>query len=176
MRKKSGIDTIKDRDAIKKELDNSVTVGEQLFEKGEKYRKDIETINKEVERVKNSKLSATDKTKFLEALEQARELIEAEYQEKVEDKRTEVQDYMQVNLEEAQEQIVELEITEECLNEMQMEAMGKDKTVGTFMTEVQDQKQKFEDMKDDYTEKLKLQIEQARIQRQNVFKKQLGGK
>lgn len=175
---RKGMDTVKvkDKDALKHELSNCEKVGKELFEQGEKYRKDVETIEKEMERVKNSGLSETDKKNFLGALEISKELTQVEYQEKVEKPQEEVQDYMQLNLDETQEQIGELEATEECLNEMTMEGMEKERTLGAMMTDVQSQKQAFETMKTEYLEKLNLQMEQAKIQKQNIFKKQLSGR
>lgn len=159
---------------IKEESDNKVQEGEMLHKLGEKFKSDKETLESEIEKVKDSIISDEDKREIIAQLEIAIEKLQEQYDQDVTAEEERLQQELMEQTESMQEAADEFDRQADDLRGVKMEAASTDMSSAAEAAEAK--KQSFEQMKAEYVDKLNLQIEQANIQRRNIRKRRLSGR
>ena len=128
----------------------------------------------EIEKVQNSKISDADKRKLVAQLEGAITKLQEQYDKEVTEEERKVQEELEGQIESMQEAADEMERQADSLRNVQMDAASTDASAAADAAEAQ--KQTFENMKSEYVEKLKLQMEQAEIQQRIIRNRRLSGR
>lgn len=152
--------------AIDKKARDYVREGERLHELGEKFEKDKETLEEEIQNIQNSKLSDIDKNELISQLEELILEIQNQYEEDVTEREYKVQKELEGEIIKMQEAADEFEKQEVSLLSLQLDAASVD--VSAAANEASAKRQEFEKMKIEYEESMKIQIDQADIQRQRI--------
>ncbi len=163
-----------DSTVLQKESSDRIYEGKKLHELGTKFETDKTKLETEIVKVQNSKISAKDKRKLITELEKAVTLLQEQYERDVTEEEQKVQKELNSHLESMQEAADELEQQSESLRNIEMEAASADTLAAA--AEADAQKQLFENMKSEYTNKLRLQIEQAENQKRKILSRRLGGR
>lgn len=166
---KQEIDYKKIKD-VTKELEEK---GRRLGKHGEKFLADKKTLEEEIDKVNASVISERDKADIISQLNAAILVLQEEYEEVIVQEEECVHEKMEEQTEQMQEAIDEWKMQEDLLRGTEMDATSCDTLEAAEAAE--DMKIKFEQMKLDYVEKLKLQMEQAEIQHRNVRIRKLSG-
>lgn len=159
---------------LQKESNDQVQEGTKLHELGTKFESDKAKLEDEIEKVQNSKISDADKRKLVAQLEGAITKLQEQYDKEVTEEERKVQEELEGQIESMQEAADEMERQADSLRNVQMDAASTDASAAADAAEAQ--KQTFENMKSEYVEKLKLQMEQAEIQQRIIRNRRLSGR
>ncbi|MBR5509863.1 MAG: hypothetical protein IKV59_07400 [Lachnospiraceae bacterium] len=160
--------------SIQKEASDQIQKNERLRELGEKYVRDKETLEKEIEKVKAAKISEEAKTKLIGELEGAIRTIQEQYAEAIVEEESRVEEDLEIQLELMREMAEEFGQQADSLRDVQVEVVGKDAS-DAAAAEAEAQKTEFERMREEYGAKLQLQMEQAQMQRRKIMLRRLSG-
>lgn len=145
--------------------------GARLQALGEKFVEDKEKLGACMERVKKSRMAAADKVATLAELTDAMERVQDQYardvtleQQRLQEEQREVQETMQEAADEWQRQ-------SDDLHAVRMAAAGTDASAAA--DEADRQKEKFDQMKAEAVEKLRLQMNQAAAQQRRILSQRL---
>lgn len=163
-----------DRDVIHKEVGDKLQEGKNLEELAARFVSDKEKLESEIQKVQNAKISEKDKNALIAQLNDAISQLQEQYETEVAEEQEKVQETLEGKIEAMQEAALELERQEASLRSVQMDAASTDTSAAADTA--LEQKREFESMKQEYAEKLKLQVEQAEIQRRNIRNRQFGGR
>lgn len=163
-----------DMKILKRESKDKLEEGNKLKELGMKFESDKEKLENEIEKVKKAKISENDKKKLLTELENAMTKVQEQYEQDVAEEQKKVQEEMEGKIESMQEAANELGKQADSLRNLKMDAASTDASAAAAAAD--DQKKAFETMKKEYTDKLKLQIEQAEIQQRAMRTRRLSGR
>lgn len=137
----------------------------KLKELGEKFVSDKNKIEAEIDKIMNAKIKAEDKVALLKELREAVEKLQEQYDREVETEQERLQEEIQENIEGMNSAAEELQEKEDSLRNITMDAGTVDTSAAA--DETKKKREEFEKLRDDYTEKLESQMEQAeRIQRE----------
>lgn len=159
---------------LQKESNDQVQEGIKLHELGTKFESDKAKLEDEIEKVQNSKISDADKRKLVAQLEEAITKLQEQYDKEVTEEERKVQEELEGQIESMQEAADEMERQADSLRNVQMDVASTDASAAADAAEAQ--KQTFENMKSEYVEKLKLQMEQAEIQQRIIRNRRLSGR
>lgn len=163
-----------DAAVLRKESEDQVQEGAKLHELGTQFESDKTKLENEIEKVQNSKISDADKRKLIDQLEGVIVSLQEQYDKEVTEEEHKVQEEIEDQIESMQEAADELEKQKDSLRDVQMDVASTDASAVADAAE--EKKQAFEAMKNEYIEKLKLQMEQAEIQRRNIRNRRLSGR
>lgn len=151
---------------LDKETSEKVSEGDRLQKLGEKFESDKNKLEEEIDKVMAAKISRKDKAALLQELKAAIEKLQEQYDEDVAAEQARVQEEIQARTERMEEAVDELEQQADSLRGVNMDAAATDASSAADAAEAK--KQEFEKMKSMYDEKLRMQMEQAEIQRNNI--------
>lgn len=163
-----------DGTVIKNEAGNLIEKADKFHELGKKFETDKARLEEAIEKIQNSAISDPDKKILINQLNANIEILKEQYECNVTAEEQKIQQRLIEQTESMQEAADELEQRANDLRGIKMEAASVDTTAVADAAE--EQKQVFERMKEEYVEKLNLQIEQAAIQRRNIQNRKLSGR
>ncbi len=155
------------------EAGDKIREGSDWIELGKKFEADKKTLEDEMDKVNHANISEEDKQSLRDELNRALELLQEQYETDVAQKLQRNHEGVQDNIEAMQEQVDEFECQHDSMRNVSMDAASTDASAAADAAEAK--KRAFEEMRDEYTEKLRLQMEQAEIQRRNIRTKRLSG-
>lgn len=153
------------------EIDNKmrekIAESRRLHELGVKFESDKIKLENEIEKVQASYISNEDKALIIEHLDAAIERLQEQYEKDVfaeqvrilEEMKQQIEQQIDMNIDELNSQV-------DSLSRVTMEVASVDASAGADAAEAK--KQMFEQMKNEYVEKLCLQMEQAERQRKDI--------
>ena len=144
-----------------------------LRELGAKFVEDKTKLEDAIERVQASGIKPEDKAKIIAELNAVIDAVQAQYEDDVAAEEAKVQEEIEGNLEQMDQTIDELTEQADYLRDITMDAASTDASAAAEAADAK--KQEFEQMKEEYTEKLRLQIEQAEMQKRNIHNRRLSG-
>lgn len=159
---------------LNKEAGDQISEGEKLEQLGEKFLSDKNKLEDQIEKVQAANISERDKSKLIAQLNAAIEALQEQYDEEVTEEERRVQEELQEQIEVMQETENELAEQVDSLRSVQMDAASTDASAAADAAEAQ--KQAYENMKNEYIQKLNLQMEQAEIQQRNIRNRRLSGR
>lgn len=160
-----------DETILQKEAGIQIDERTRLHELGNRFEADKAKLEDEIEIIQNSKMSQADKQKLIAQLNASIKALQEQYTREVEEEEARVQKEQEGQIESMQEAADELEHQASELRGIKMDVATTDASAAADAAEAQ--KQAFEQMKAEYTEKLNLQIEQATIQQRNIRNRRL---
>lgn len=161
-------------DELHKETGEQVSEGDRLHELGAKFEKDKTKLEDAIERVQASSIKPEDKAKMIAELNAAIDALQAQYEDDVAAEEAKVQEKIEGQLEQMDQTIDELTEQADFLRDVTMDAASTDASAAAEAADAK--KQEFEQMKEEYTEKLRLQMEQAEMQQRNIRNRRLSGR
>lgn len=161
-------------DELRKETDEQVSEGDRLHELGAKFEEDKTKLEDAIRRVEASSIQPKDKAKMIAELNAAIDALQAQYEDDVAAKQAKVQEGIGGQLEQMDQTIDELTEQADSLRDVTMDAASTDTSAAVKAAEAK--KQEFERMKEEYIEKLRLQVEQAKMQQRNIRNRRLSGR
>lgn len=163
-----------DSRAMDEQAEDNVLEGTRLHELGEKFVSDKAKIEAEIEKVENSGISEQDKKKLIDQLESALSYLQDQYDLEVTEERERLQQELESQILDMQDAADEMEKQADSLREVHMEAASVDTSAAADAAD--EKKEEFENMKREYAEKLKLQMEQAEMQQRNIRNRRITGR
>lgn len=163
-----------DSRAMDEQAEDSVLEGTRLHELGEKFVSDKEKIEAEIEKVENSGISEQDKKKLIDQLENALSCLQDQYDLEVTEERERLKQELEYQILDMQDAADEMEKQADSLRDVHMEAASVDTSAAADAAD--EKKEEFENMKREYAEKLKLQMEQAEMQQRNIRNRRITGR
>lgn len=161
-------------DELHKETGEQVSEGDRLHELGAKFEEDKTKLEDAIERVQASSIKPEDKAKMIAELNAAIDALQAQYEDDVVAEEAKVQEEIEGQLEQMDQTIDELTEQADSLRDVTMDAASTDASAAAEAADAK--KQEFEQMKEEYTEKLRLQMEQAEMQQRNIRNRRLSGR
>ena len=161
-------------DELHKETGEQVSEGDRLHELGAKFEEDKTKLEDAIERVQASSIKPEDKAKMIAELNAAIDALQAQYEDDVAAEEAKVQEEIEGQLEQMDQTIDELTEQADSLRGVTMDAASTDASAAAEAADAK--KQEFEQMKEEYTEKLRLQMEQAEMQQRNIRNRRLSGR
>lgn len=159
---------------INNETSEYIAEGERLHELGTQFVVDKTKLEDAIKKVQISNIPAEDKIQMIAELNVAIETLQEQYEADVVAEQLKVQEEIEGMLEQMDEAVDELEQQTDFLRGVTVEVADTDASATADIAEAK--KQKFEQMKEEYAEKLRLQMEQAEIQQRNIRARQLSGR
>lgn len=156
---------------LQQEANDQVQEGINLNELGKKFESDKAKLEDKIKEVQNSRYSDVNKNKLITELENGIKKLQEQYDKEVAEKEQNVRKKLESQIESMQEAADEMERQADSLRNVHMDVTATDASAVADIAETQ--KQAFEDMKNKYVEKLKLQIEQAEIQKRIIRSRDL---
>ena len=156
------------------EAEERIEKNDKLHGLGLRFESDKAKLEAEIDKVNASSISQKDKAAIISQLNAAILVLQEEYEEAVVQEEERVYGEIQEQIEQMEEAVDELDQQIDSLRDVSMEASSTDASAAADAAETK--KQEFEQMKAEYAEKLKLQMDQAEIQRRNIRVRKLSGK
>ena len=173
-----GMNTMKreglDREEARREADDRVRKGRELGELGRKFELNKEKLEDEMERVRDSRIPEKDKRALLLKLEEALQEVERQYERDVLEKEKETQAELVELTEIMREEADKLKEEEEHLRDVRLDVAETDTSAVADAAEAG--KKAFEEMRREYVDKLKLQMEQAADLERRMRARRLSGR
>lgn len=161
-------------DELHKEAGEQVSEGDRLHELGAKFEKDKTKLEDAIERVQAANIKPEDKAKMIAELNAAIDALQAQYEDDVAAEEAKVQEEIEGQLEQMDQIIDELTEQADSLSDITMDVASTDASAAAEAADAK--KQEFEQMREEYTEKLRLQMEQAEMQQRNIRNRRLSGR
>lgn len=161
-------------DELHKETGEKVAEGDRLHELGAKFEADKTKLEDAIERAQAANIKPKDKARMIAELNAAIDALQAQYDDDVAAEEARVQEEIEGQIEQMGQTIDELAEQADSLREITMDAASTDASAAADAADAK--KQEFEQMKGEYTEKLRLQMEQAEMQRRNIRARRLSGR
>lgn len=161
-------------DELHKATGEQVSEGDRLHELGAKFEADKTKLEDAIERVQASCIKAEDKAKMIAELNAAIDALQTQYEDDVVAEEAKVQEEIEGQLGQMDQTIDELTEQVDVLRDVTMDAATTDASAAADAADAK--KQEFEQMKEEYTEKLRLQMEQAEAQQRNIRNRRLNGR
>lgn len=161
-------------DELHKETGEQVSEGDRLHELGAKFEEDKTKLEDAIDRVQTSNIKPEDKAKMIAELNAAIDALQAQYEDNVVAEEAKVQEEIEGQLDQMDQTIDELTDQADSLRDVTMDAASTDASAAADAADAK--KQEFEQMKEEYTKKLRLQMEQAEMQRRNIRNRRLSGR
>lgn len=161
-------------DELHKETGEQVSEGDRLHELGAKFEEDKTKLEDAIERVQASSIKPEDKAKMIAELNAAIDALQAQYEDDVVAEEAKVQEEIEGQLDQMDQIIDELTDQADSLRDVTMDVASTDASAAADAADAK--KQEFEQMKEEYTEKLRLQMKQAEMQQRNIRNRRLSGK
>lgn len=161
-------------DELHEETGELVSEGDRLHELGEKFEADKTKLEDAIERVQASNIKPEDKAKIIAELNAAIDALQAQYEDDVAAEEAKVQEEIEGQLEQMDQTINELTEQADSLRDVTMDAAATDASAAAEAADAK--KQEFEQMKEEYTKKLCLQMEQAEMLQRNIRNRRLSGR
>ena len=161
-------------DELNKETGERVSEGNRLHELGTKFEADKKKLEDAIEHVQAANIKSEDKARMITELNAAIDALQEQYNDTVTAEENRVQEEIEVRIEQMDQTIDELSEQEAYLREVTMDVASTDTSVAAEAADAK--KQEFEQMKEEYAEKLRLQMEQAEIQRKTIRDRRLSGR
>lgn len=159
---------------LKDEAEERIEKSDKLNELGLRFESDKAKLEAEIDKVNASSISQKDKAAIISQLNAAILVLQEEYEEAVVQEEERIYDEIQEQIEQMGEAVDELEQQADSLRDIRMEASSTDASAAVDAAEAK--KQEFEQMKAEYAEKLKMQMDRAEIQYRNIRVRKLSGK
>lgn len=159
---------------IKGATDNLIGENSKLHELGQKLVSDKNKLENEIENVQNSKFSDDKKKVIIEGLEEAIGIVQEQYEQDVANEELKIQAEIEEQTELMQEGADEWQQQVDSLKAVKLDEAQTD--ISAVVSEADAQKETFEQMKNEYIEKLNLQIEQLQIQQRMMRARKISGK
>lgn len=159
---------------LRKETGEQVAEGDRLHELGAKFEADKTKLEDAIDRVQAANIKPEDKARMIRELNSAIDALQAQYEDDVAEEEARVQEEIEGQIEQMDAAIEELSEQADSLRDVTMEAASTDATAAADAAD--SKKQEFEQMKHEYVEKLRLQMEQAEIQQRNIRSRRLSGR
>lgn len=159
---------------LHKEIGDQIAEGDHLVELGVKFEADKTKLEDAIERVQAANIKPEDKAGMIAELNAAIDALQAQYDQDVAAEELRVQEKIEEQLEQVEQTIDELSEQADFLRDVTMDVAATDAYAAAEAADAK--KQEFEQMKEEYTEKLRLQIEQAEIQQRNIRARRLSGR
>lgn len=163
-----------DYEAIKNESNDMVAKGNEINERGIKFESDKEKLEDTIDNVLNANIGAEDKRAMLAELDDALDKLQAQYEADVANEQARVQKEIMLQLEKMDQNIDELSELSSSMDDVKLDVAYMD--TSSAAKEVDVLKQNFEQMKRDYTERLRNQVEQAEQQQRNIRARRISGR
>lgn len=161
-------------DELKENVEEIVGQQELSDDLVKRFIVDKEKIEERIERVQNSKIPEEEKSKFLSILDDCMNLLQLQYEDEVTAEQEKLQEEMQFQLEQMDEAAEEFDNQLKSLNDVSMDVASV--TMDKAINEAEEKKQDFVNMRNEYTEKLNRQIEQANMLRRQILSRRMNGK
>lgn len=161
-------------DELHKETGEQVSEGEHLHELGMKFEADKEKLEDAIERVQEANIKPKDKAKMIAELNKAIDALQTQYEDEVAVEEARVQEEIESQLEQMDQTIDELTEQTDSLRDVAMDAASTDASMAAEAADAK--KQEFKRMKEEYTERLRLQMEQAEVQQRSIRNRRLSGR
>ncbi len=161
-------------DELHKETGEQVAEGNRIHKLGAKFEADKTKLEDSIERLQASSIKPEDKAKMIAELNAAIDALQAQYEDEVAAEQAKVQEEIEGQLEQMDQVIDELTEQADSLRDVTMDAASTDASAAADAAD--EKKQAFEQMKEEYAEKLRLQMEQAEMQRREILNRRLSGR
>ena len=161
-------------DELNKETGEQLEERDRLHKIGAKFETDKAKLEDSIERVQAANIKSEDKAKMLAELNAAIDALQAQYEDDVTAEEAKVQKEIEGQLEQMDQTIDELTEQADSLRDVTMDASPIDTSAAAEAADAK--KRDFEQMKEEYVEKLRLQIEQAEMQQRNIRNRRLNGR
>lgn len=158
---------------LRENVEGKMEDNDRLHELGEKYVEDKKKLEDAIEQIQSSNIAGEDKQRMIDELKTAIDALEGQYKEEVEDPEAGVRDEIEDLLDQMGQTIDEFTKQTDSLRGVKMEAASIDANSAADAGDTK--KQEFEQMKAEYVEKLRLQMQQADIQQRNIRARRLRG-
>jgi cytochrome c556 len=159
---------------LDQETGEQVSEGDRLHELGTKFEADKTKLEDAMERVQTSNIKPEDKARMIAELNAAIDALQTQYAEDVAAEQARIQAEIEGQLEQMEQSIQELAEQADSLRGVSMDAAATDASAAADAADTK--KQEFEQMKEEYTAKLQLQMEQAEMQQRNIRNRRLSGR
>ena len=160
-----------DSSKIRSDVNEKVKEGEDNRVLGEKFETDKATIELMIDEIENDSKSYEEKKEILKGLRNMLEDLQKQYQREVLEEEYKVEEEIREQLEIMQEAAEEFAQNAESFRNMKLEVVSA--STDDSVRAAEEKKKQFEAMHKEYTDKLNLQIEQMKVQEQNILVRRL---
>lgn len=152
-------------DASRKEI---VESDKRLHELGEKFERDKEKLEAQIDKIMNSKISQGDKRSLLQELRKGVEQLQEQYDNEVAQEKEKLQENLKETIGEIEEGIGELEAEEDDMRNIETEASDTDASAGAEAAAMT--RQKFENLKSEADSNLEEMLEKLQSQNERMHR------
>ena len=157
-----------DSGMLDKKRSEIVETNKRLHELGEKFERDKQKLEAQIDKIMNSKISSEDKRSLLQELREGVEQLQEQYINEVAQEKEKLQENLKETIGEIEEGIGELEAEEDDMRNIETEASDTDASAGAEAAAMT--RQKFENLKSEADRDLEEMVEKLQSQNERMHR------
>ena len=160
-------------DELHKEAEEHIEEGNRLHELGERFEKDKVKLEDALDQIEASSIPAETKKAMRDRINSAIDELVAQYEKDVKEEEAQVHESLETLLEFINQTVDEYSKQADSLRGVTMDVASIDATSAADAGDAK--KQELEQMKQEYVEELRLQMQQAEILERNIRARRMRG-